>query len=862
MTLNLALVREEFAAKKRGAMTGIEEALRPIVTEAVDLTTDTGGWTELLHAIEEQYGLAYRDETGDTGTPPEGFLDAIHETLRLTKSPRTEATVDRIVTWLATAILSEATIQASVDDPEELFLEWVTMHDNDVRTAHREADGQQRPVGEKFRVDRFEMSRPGDTSVPIELWINCRCTLRPVLASEALVASAEAKNKSTVVVGLPAKDHAVHSVGEEQKHVTLAYLGEHDNPDPIHEAVKRIASDTPPFQAGVSGNATLGADKAKVLLVEAPEIQGLRNRLMDDPDVQSGVQAADSHPHFVPHMTLTYGDAPDTTEFDSIPIDRLAVWHRDEQTEYPLGGGMTEQDTETQPTVAADVGRVPWHGVLAPEGKPSGDGRMFAPDSLRNRDLPLPLTWQKVSDDGHKGSVTVATIETLDRVDGEMRASGFFLETPEADEVISLLAEFGRFGVSVDADDAQFEMDEETEQVVFTSARIASAAICAIPAFAEAYVSLGDWANEEPIPEGEKVAATLNATVTSDEFADLAPGKTEDGPGWLTHPVDTDRLRDYWTKGAGAAKINWGVPGDFNRCRAEVGKYVKPQYLAGYCANRHYDALGFWPGRPVSGETIKFAGDGLEFTDTGEALSMTASAGQGGGAPAAWFRDQELDGPTPLTVTDDGQVFGHVATWGTCHIGIGDSCVTPPQSVTNYAYFMTGEKALDDGSRIAVGQISMGGGHATARLGVKPAMAHYDSTSAAVCDVVAGEDEHGIWIAGGVRDGVTPEQRAELQAAALSGDWRKVGGNLELVAALAVNVPGFPIPRVQVAASSEGQVSLVAAGVVSEKPRQGGVPIDVEALAVAVAAQIEARAERKQKMAALAARVERQADGV
>jgi len=128
--------------------------------------------------------------------------------------------------------------------------------------------------------------------------------------------------------------------------------------------------------------------------------------------------------------------------------------------------------------------------------------------------------------------------------------------------------------------------------------------------------------------------------------------------------------------------------------------------------------------------------------------------------------------------------------------------------------------------------------------------------------VVAGEDEHGIWIAGGVRDGVTPEQRAELQAAALSGDWRKVGGNLELVAALAVNVPGFPIPRVQVAASSEGQVSLVAAGVVSEKPRQGGVPIDVEALAVAVAAQIEARAERKQKMAALAARVERQADGV
>ena len=58
--------------------------------------------------------------------------------------------------------------------------------------------------------------------------------------------------------------------------------------------------------------------------------------------------------------------------------------------------------------------------------------------------------------------------------------------------------------------------------------------------------------------------------------------KTEDGPGWLTHPIDTDRLRDYWVRGPGAAKINWGVPGDFNRCRSQVAKYIKPQHLSGY----------------------------------------------------------------------------------------------------------------------------------------------------------------------------------------------------------------------------------------------------------------------------------------
>jgi hypothetical protein len=32
-----------------------------------------------------------------------------------------------------------------------------------------------------------------------------------------------------------------------------------------------------------------------------------------------------------------------------------------------------------------------------------------------------------------------------------------------------------------------------------------------------------------------------------------------------------------------------------------------------------------------------------------------------------------------------------------------------------------------------------------------------------------------------------------VRAASLSGGWRQIDGNLELVAALAVNFPGFPI---------------------------------------------------------------------
>ncbi len=55
----------------------------------------------------------------------------------------------------------------------------------------------------------------------------------------------------------------------------------------------------------------------------------------------------------------------------------------------------------------------------------------------------------------------------------------------------------------------------------------------------------------------------------------------------------TARLRRYWTKGAGAAKIQWGTGGDFDRCVTELGKYVSDP--KGLCANYHHAALGIWP---------------------------------------------------------------------------------------------------------------------------------------------------------------------------------------------------------------------------------------------------------------------------
>lgn len=66
-------------------------------------------------------------------------------------------------------------------------------------------------------------------------------------------------------------------------------------------------------------------------------------------------------------------------------------------------------------------------------------------------------------------------------------------------------------------------------------------------------------------------------------------GGREDSPKTV---ADTERLMEYWSHGIGAAKIGWGVPGDYMRCIAELGKYVSPSVVHGLCQNLHIKATG------------------------------------------------------------------------------------------------------------------------------------------------------------------------------------------------------------------------------------------------------------------------------
>lgn len=179
--------------------------------------------------------------------------------------------------------------------------------------------------------------------------------------------------------------------------------------------------------------------------------------------------------------------------------------------------------------------------------------------------------------------------------------------------------------------------------------------------------------------------------------------------------------------------------------------------------------------------------------------------------PSAWFADPELDGKTPLTVTAAGQVYGHLAAWNECHRDVSNrSCILAPKSFKEYAPFHLGSVITAEGDTVKVGKIVQDTRHADVRLGYAAAAIHYDDTGDEVAVVRAGEDTFGIWIAGAIVPDASARKVAKLRRSPISGDWRGVDGHLELTAALAVNVPAFPV----YAMDGDEQLSLVAAGVV------------------------------------------------
>lgn len=227
---------------------------------------------------------------------------------------------------------------------------------------------------------------------------------------------------------------------------------------------------------------------------------------------------------------------------------------------------------------------------------------------------------------------------------------------------------------------------------------------------------------------------------------------------------------------------------------------------------------------------------------SGEEMALVASAAPL--PPLEMFANPGLAGPTPITVEDHPsgfqRVFGHIAPWDVCHIGL-PGCTTAPNSQTDYAYFLLGGEKTAEGVTVPVGKLTVGGGHADPRAGFRAATEHYDDVGTAVASVFAGEDKYGIWVSGVVIPGTSPDKVSEFMRSPLSGDWRSIGGNLELVAAHAVNAPGFPIPRARVSFSLGSQLSLVGHFTIKEVEAEEKPDQSVEARSAWAKAQWKGR---------------------
>lgn len=440
-------------------------------------------------------------------------------------------------------------------------------------------------------------------------------------------------------------------------------------------------------------------------------------------------------------------------------IERTAMRLNIEETARRLG-----EFSELPPTAPADEAPADapvvepdgaWEGVIAREGEQTGDGRLIEDGALRWDELPIPLRVAFKDVGGHDGAEVCGRIETVERREGgDIYATGTFdLGSAVGTEAYRQVSEQMSNGISIDTDDVTFRIMAKADLVAADDGT--------------------DSAEPEADAEGRVKVATMSS---SDEVT----------------VIESARLR---------AATLVAVPA-FASARV---------YAAGQTPVPAEPAEPAERGENGDSEA-DFARSGGEDLLSRDALIAAAIPTA---PPEAWFKDPGLTGPTALVIEDDGRVYGHIAAWGTCHIGQIGKCVEPPTSPSNYAYFRTGALQTAEGTSVAVGHLTMDTGHAGPRDSATQAAAHYDNTGYVFADVAAGEDAYGIWVAGSLRPGIPAERVRIARSAPISGDWRTIRGSLELVGALAVNVPGFPVPRPRGLLASGEVKSLLASGVVA-----------------------------------------------
>jgi len=379
---------------------------------------------------------------------------------------------------------------------------------------------------------------------------------------------------------------------------------------------------------------------------------------------------------------------------------------------------------------------IAWDSTLCVEGEQTEDMRLLEAGSIRWRDLPLSLMGTLETTYGHMGAKVAGRIDSIMRAGANIDATGDFTSTFGVKELAPLVDDKTVRGVSVDLAVFDYEYRDPDTGEALSDEEVFEKWWFGEPMVFVVLDGVIIAATVCPMPAiaNAEIAIAASAGLSSispEQRGIIASALKEGGYGEKVSPADIK-------------VISWFTPFDVPAAPALISS-----------------AVNFATEAP----------------------------------PRAHFEMTEFPGKTPLTITDDGRVFGHIATWDTCHVGIPGVCTMAPRSRSNYAYFHTGAWAVAEGGTVDIGRLMLGTGHASLSASRENATRHYDQPDKVGAYVRAYDGEHGIWVSGVVRPELTAAGLRELRANPPSGDWRKAGGALELIAVCAVAVPGFPVPR-------------------------------------------------------------------
>jgi hypothetical protein len=361
-------------------------------------------------------------------------------------------------------------------------------------------------------------------------------------------------------------------------------------------------------------------------------------------------------------------------------------------------------------------------------------------------------------------------------------------------------------------------------------------------------IARGLYTAPSTIPEGEVVAAAsgdLTLPVHADRDAewdgDAAASRVLD---WATSDdgtIDSDRLgaaflyrdpeadpatlaayklgyADVFTSGDGqrlevVANGVYAAAGALSGARGGVDIPVDEQEQLRGRVSDLYERLA----DAFDDPSIRAPWDDDSTDDSGDDMSeLEASAMQVMKArdpfPAEWFREptpEELPPDSGGVHVVDGRAYGWVAQAGVPHEVHGRKVTIEKlaQRGIDTSYFLRTKLALDDGSEVAVGPMTMNVGHHRDGAECETAACQFDDSRTVGAVIAVGINEGGMWFSGAAADWLSPWDGVVFKACVPSYHMTQASdGSWQLKAVLSVPTPGHPA---RLAASGADQVAAV-----------------------------------------------------